>query len=116
MRCRLPSPSRAPRAAATGAAPAAAVVGEQQEDLAEVGASGAVETQAVDFRAGMRALVRKDDALREVGQAESRDEPATRAFATVGAPVSLIDEVQAGRRLMDQHAAGLPSHEGGGGA
>src|SRR5450756_1866509 len=78
-------------------------------------AGGAAETQAVDLRSGMRALVRKDDALREVGQAEPRDEAATCAFAAVGPPVGLIDEVQAGRLLTDQHAAGLPPLESGGG-
>ena len=95
---------------------AAGVVGEQQEDLAEVGARGAVQTQAVELRAGMRALVRKDDALREVGEAKPRDEAAARAFASIGPPVGLIDEVQTGRRLANQHAVGLPLLEGGGGA
>ena len=113
---RLRQRGREISAAAAQALDGAVVVGEQQEDLADVGVRGAVQAQAVDLGAGVRALVRQHDTLVEAGQPEPRDEAAAGALAAVRAGVRLVDDDDAGQLVAHEHALVAPGAERLGGA
>ena len=90
------------------AAHGSVVIREQQEDLADVCVRGAVEPQAVDLGARVRALVREHDPLVQSGQPEPRDEPPAGAFAAVRPRVRLIHDHDAGQLVADERSLLAP--------
>ena len=91
----------------------AVVVGEEQEDRAEVGVRGPVQAQPVDLGAGVRALVRQHHALVQGGQPEPRDEAPAGAFAAVRPRVRLVHDDDARQLVAHEHALLAPAAERG---
>ena len=91
----------------------AAVVGVEEEDLAQVGMGGAVQIEAVHLGARVGLLVREHDAVLEVGEPQPGDEAAARALVAVGPPVDLVDQIDGRLGIAHQHAVRPPAAERG---
>src|SRR5262249_9382650 len=85
----------------------------EQEDRLEVRARCAEQAQTAFLRAGVRALVRGDDAVLVWLETERGDDPFARPVDAVGAGVRLLEPPVRGLGVLDEGAVRAPVLERG---